>query len=377
MSRRRRMIRRKLELERLRRVRRKSVPAYRNCRNCGTVLKGMYCHNCGQYALDTEQPFWKYILQYFENVYQFDGKLWVTLRMLFCRPGFLTNEFNAGKIVSYVHPMRLLMFITVVFFLGFFMFVDSKIDKAEVSMDGKLADISASQACAFANRDSCVALVADSAELALVNSTLELMEIKDCIPGAEPGKDTLIVMLSPLLLPEMNCVETGNRDGVPLYEKRAFGSKGDLEAALFRERLMGMAASYAPLVALLLTPFMALLFMVFYRRCRIGYMGHFVFSLHFASFFYLMLAAYIAVGEVWKYSGLPWYVFSILLLVYAVVASHRVYRGTGWAKAIVKTLLLFFTYGCAVLAILVFLVVLAVAHTGSAFTGDEMMFLTD
>ena len=85
----------------------------------------MYCHRCGQYALDIEQPFWKYIKQYFENVYQFDSKVWQTLWLLFRRPGFLTTEFNAGKINSYVHPFRLYMFISVVFFTLFFMVASS------------------------------------------------------------------------------------------------------------------------------------------------------------------------------------------------------------------------------------------------------------
>lgn len=57
----------------------------------------MYCHCCGQYALDIYQPFWKYLRQYIENVYQFDSKIWQTLWLMFTRPGFLTNEFNAGK----------------------------------------------------------------------------------------------------------------------------------------------------------------------------------------------------------------------------------------------------------------------------------------
>ena len=67
---------RRIEYDRLRRIRRQTVPKYVHCKNCGTRLEGMYCHRCGQYALDTEQPFWKYIKQYFENVYQFDSKVW-------------------------------------------------------------------------------------------------------------------------------------------------------------------------------------------------------------------------------------------------------------------------------------------------------------
>lgn len=120
-----RKIYRNIEAARLRRVRRHRKAKYTHCKNCGMELKGMYCHRCGQYALDIYQPFWKYIQQYFENVYQFDTKIWQTLRLLFTRPGFLTREFNAGKISSYVHPFRLYMCISVVFFTIFFMVIEN------------------------------------------------------------------------------------------------------------------------------------------------------------------------------------------------------------------------------------------------------------
>ena len=88
-----------------------------------------------QYALDIEQPFWKYIRQYFENVYQFDGKVWTTLYLLIRRPGFLTNEFNAGKISSYVHPLRLFMFISCLFFLFFFALIPEDPGKAGITIN--------------------------------------------------------------------------------------------------------------------------------------------------------------------------------------------------------------------------------------------------
>lgn len=131
-------VRRKIELMRLKRIRKKNTPQYTYCKNCGTRLEGMYCYRCGQYALDTEQPFWKYIRQYFENVYQFDTKIWRTLWYMFSRPGFLTAEFNAGKINSYVHPFRLYMCISVVFFAVFFMLAGERVSDLEVMNDGLL-----------------------------------------------------------------------------------------------------------------------------------------------------------------------------------------------------------------------------------------------
>ncbi len=100
----------------------------------------MYCYQCGQYALDIEQPFWKYILQYFENVYQFDSKVWLTLYYLFTRLGFLTREFNAGKINSYVHPLRLFMFLSCLFFLFFFALIPSSLDSINWSVEGEVGE---------------------------------------------------------------------------------------------------------------------------------------------------------------------------------------------------------------------------------------------
>ena len=137
LAKRKERVHRMIELKRLQRTRSKYIPPYEHCQNCGTKLRGMYCHTCGQFAHDNSQPFWKYVWQYFENVYQFDYKIPVTVWQLFRRPGFLTNEFNAGKIVSYMHPMKLNMFILVIFFtIVIFMgekVVDEQFTQANIS----------------------------------------------------------------------------------------------------------------------------------------------------------------------------------------------------------------------------------------------------
>lgn len=148
-----RRVRRKIELLRLKRIRKKKTPKYSCCKNCGTTLEGMYCHRCGQYALDVEQPFWKYVRQYFENVYQFDTKIGRTLWYMFTRPGFLTAEFNAGKINSYVHPFRLYMCISVVFFAVFFMLVGERAGDFNALTDGRLRRSIVEQVKQSGNRD--------------------------------------------------------------------------------------------------------------------------------------------------------------------------------------------------------------------------------
>lgn len=350
-SERKKRIRREIELKRLKRIRKKKVPAYRNCKNCGTELHGMYCHNCGQYALDVEQPFWKYILQYFENVYQFDGKIWITLGMLFRRPGFLTNEFNAGRIASYVHPMRMLMFITVLFFMFFFIYINKVADTALADDRQELIEgidpSEARLAKTHQMQDSCIAIVADYDEVASYSG---LIEIKEHVKGESADKDTMLISIPAYYVPEINGIVSGSWRGVPLLERDSnpeYAAHRKEEAnkrTLFKEKIISTASSYAPIIALLLTPVLALLFKGFYRKSKMGYMGHFVFSLHLASFFYIILAIYIALSELWKSNGLLTELFCLTMFAYTVIASHRVYKGTGWVKAGVKTILLFSVY---------------------------------
>ncbi|MGN1212290.1 MAG: DUF3667 domain-containing protein [Candidatus Cryptobacteroides sp.] len=84
------------------------------CKNCGTPLYGPYCHNCGQYAVNLNQSFGSFIMEYVSNAFQFDKRILPTLKMLFCKPGALTQEYFKGKISSYVHPLKMNMFLLVV-----------------------------------------------------------------------------------------------------------------------------------------------------------------------------------------------------------------------------------------------------------------------
>lgn len=367
---RKRRIRRELELKRLKRIRRRQVPAYRHCKNCGTELQGMYCHNCGQYALDTEQPFWKYILQYFENVYQFDGKVWVTLWMLFRRPGFLTTEFNAGKIASYVHPMKLLMFITVVFFLFFFIFINDKVDRAfDQNYNSLIGDIEESDVSAMAlslQKDTCLAIVADSTDVA---EYAGILDIVDFSKGPAKEKDTMLVKMPSAYAKALNAKEAGMWQDYPLLEKSLPDEDFKDRNKLFKERVMGTASSYAPILALLLTPVFALIFRRTYRKCKMPYMNHFVFALHLTSFFYIIMSIYIAVGEMWKYSGVPLYFFGAVMLVYIALASHHLYNGVSWPKIILKTIWVVLKY-----LVLVSVIVISLGVWLIYSEGDTLIF---
>ena len=348
-------LQRTLEFKRLKRIRSRYIPPYSHCKNCGTELKGMYCHNCGQYALDSRQPFWKYILQYFENVYQFDTKIWSTLWYLFSRPGFLTTEFNSGKIASYVHPMRLFMCITLLFFIGFFMFVGNTVENAmgkwhsETIID-ELEDASPEdyRAMAMFDKDTVVAIAVDIEDVRKYPEVFDIIGYSagDTLSGGSGVKDTVKVRMPSVYLETFEYRE--DLDGVGLYATPA--PRMDERESLFIDGLLGILSGYAPLFSLFLVPIMALRLKGLYRKKRMMNMNHLAFSLHWGCFFYIMTALFILVGELWHYNGVPWYIFLGINLLYTTVAMHWVY-GNNWVKTLLKTILLCVVYFFIVLVL--------------------------
>jgi hypothetical protein len=88
------------------------------CLNCGEPLVGAYCAQCGQQNIDRRQPFWKLLGDILHETFDFDSRVARTLAALLIRPGFLTLEYCAGRRAKYSPPLRLYIFVSVLFFLS-------------------------------------------------------------------------------------------------------------------------------------------------------------------------------------------------------------------------------------------------------------------
>ena len=92
------------------------------CLNCGTKLKGEYCHNCGQHITDHRMTVKRFLLDYLDNAFLWDSQQLKTMWRLISRPGLLTKEYVAGKFASQVQPLKLNMFLLFVFLTLFLFF---------------------------------------------------------------------------------------------------------------------------------------------------------------------------------------------------------------------------------------------------------------
>jgi hypothetical protein len=92
------------------------------CLNCGAHLTGRYCQDCGQENLEPKESFSHLVTHFFEDVTHFDGKFFSSIKYLFTKPGFLTEEYIKGRRASYLNPIRMYLFISALFFLVFMSF---------------------------------------------------------------------------------------------------------------------------------------------------------------------------------------------------------------------------------------------------------------
>ncbi|MFL6519971.1 MAG: DUF3667 domain-containing protein [Chthoniobacterales bacterium] len=88
-----------------------------HCENCGAPLAGDFCAQCGQHAIDYRRSIFRVLLDAADSFFNWDTKFLHTVNQLLIHPWQLTNDFNAGRRARYVHPLRLYLIASIVFFL--------------------------------------------------------------------------------------------------------------------------------------------------------------------------------------------------------------------------------------------------------------------
>src|SRR6201982_304212 len=98
--------------------RKKQRPPITHCENCGAELQGHWCAKCGQPAIDYRRSFRHVIADLLNEFLNWDSKFFATIGLLLVRPWKLTNQFLAGHRVRYVHPLRLYLLASILFFFA-------------------------------------------------------------------------------------------------------------------------------------------------------------------------------------------------------------------------------------------------------------------
>lgn len=341
---------------------------YTHCLNCGAELKGVFCHRCGQEAVNKTPSVKDFILEYLNNAFIWDLQFFKTFRTLICRPGHLTNEYNAGKFVSQEHPLKLNMFLLFVFVSLFFFFASA--DKMTNSVHSLTKDeriFSSIQLQTLVNNPESAKKMQDSPrDTILLLAPLCLAEnFPQIITNIETKEDTgdeafdKWVAVLPQVLIEDEIVVVDDSGIYHFNTDVKVHNKGvELFNALWAE-LVRITSQYFPMLLLLTVPFLTLSLRLVQRKSKIPLINHLIFALHYTALLEtLMICVYVLYLTVEPPMNILNYAMMISSCLYLTVAYREVY-GSSWVKAVVKSLLTSFVYFTILL--LIFIVIFIIA----------------
>lgn len=89
----------------------------KDCLNCGNQVEDHFCSHCGQENIIVKEDALHMVIHAVADYFHFESKFFGTMKPLLLKPGFLTQKYVDGKRVSFIHPIRLYIFISIVFFV--------------------------------------------------------------------------------------------------------------------------------------------------------------------------------------------------------------------------------------------------------------------
>lgn len=318
-----------------------------HCQNCGTPLRGPFCHRCGQHDFDVNRSFRHTFLEALESFFHFDTKLFRNLlTLLFC-PGRLTAAFNAGKRASQVPPFRLYVFVSIFFFI--FASMDSNSGKPPIfrssTADGPNAAITIDGEGVTA-QEAWQAIKAGSVnDPALQEKLQKLAEENKDAPSGEPRAVDELKAAADAFRDSHTPAKTEDTDGWG----RIFAEKGRLldTPEGQAEMLHGFVIALPKLILLCL-PLFALYTRFLFRKTKQVYLQHLVLALHFHTFIYLWLMF----EKGWEHlvglvspTAAGWIdsAGKIWMILYPLLMLHYVFANPWW-KTLPKTFLLAIAY---------------------------------
>jgi len=339
----------------------------KTCLNCGATVQERFCSRCGQENLEPKESFGHLVVHFFSDLTHFDSGLFITIKDLILKPGFLTQQYIAGKRVSYLNPIRMYVFISAVFFLALFA-GNEKNDLLE--NDNQHANNLARQQLADslrkAEKTNQILSYSDSIrnniykELAANLDTTKFADSSESVSIRFSENGTVIVDLV-----ENKYHNVREYDSIQQMLPDSARNKGTLNWLLrnnARQKALHGGRNHIvleqnvqhdiPKIMFVLLPLFAFFVGFFYSRKQYFYVQHVIFSVHFHSFVFLIFLLMIIIGWIapGEFIGVIGFILSILLIfIYLVAALKRMYQQSIWLS-LLKGLAISILYLLAVFA---------------------------
>jgi hypothetical protein len=298
-------------------------PLEDQCENCGALLHGPYCSQCGQKAADRIVPIWHMINEALEAVFELDLRVLRTMPKFLFLPGRLTKEYINGRRKRYLRPFRLYLFATFVLFAVI-----------ALTTTGTFGIVLDPQGMARLNPPSTGITLGGGPDSTVTAGTSSVF-------GDPEGRERLARQF------ESDSV----RVSMSLYDDPAANER--LEELLKQRIAQALRTPWAfvnsmidrgPYLMFLMLPIFALLLKLLYVRRGRLYVEHLIFSLHVhaLAFFAFTVGLLLDQSEGgWLETTATWVELSPLL--YLVLAMAHVYD-QGLLKSTVKASILLLIY---------------------------------
>jgi hypothetical protein len=319
-------------------------PPLTHCENCGAPLSGRFCAQCGQAAINYRRSFRHIFVDLLDEFLNWDSKFFTTIGLLLVRPWKLTNEFLAGRRVRYVHPLRLYLLASILFFFAVNYWAKSipptKLsgqDRAEIQAELKKEGLPPD---ARARLEKALELASSAPTSATPNVPK---------PPGSPAEASTKTNQTLSKEGERAFFQSGNpqtpfEKWLETRAKEKMGEHGT-NMQLFLRTLI----SNLPYMVLCCIPLFALVLKLLYIRRKVFYIDHLIYALHIHTFAYLavMLIVAITIGlnDVAPGAFAGW-IIGLLWATFAVqifLSIRRVYR-QGWFFSVFKFFLGGFVY---------------------------------
>jgi hypothetical protein len=328
-----------------RRRKSRQSPPPTHCENCGALLHGRWCAQCGQAAIDYRRSIRHVLADLLDEFLNWDSKFFATIALLLFRPWKLTNEFVTGRRVRYVHPLRVYLLASVLFFFAVNFWAKSihlepgkmsKKDRAELQAELKNENLSPQAR-------------------ARIKQALDLKSPPPASPASPAPAGQAVEKPSPTpkkqsAQDEEPIVQFGSKTPSSPFEKwietRAKEKLGEhgTKAQLFLLTVI----SNLPYMMLCCIPLFAFVLKVLYIGRRIFYIDHLIYALHIHSFAYLYVILITLTGMGLNRTTLNLTapvcnILALAALIEILISIRRVYR-QGWFLSIIKFLFGGFVY---------------------------------
>lgn len=338
-----------------------------DCLNCGTELQGKFCHVCGQENLQVKENFGHLMNHAISDYFHFDHQFFHTLKPLLFKPGKLTTEYMAGRRVQYLHPIKMYIFISVVYFLLFFKSGHDVVKVNDGRKPAQTAQILDSINNAIAHDPSISQerkkLIADKIKRygavtidkdgnLKVNKAGDVDTV-DWKPGGKnkpkiytTSKDTSFEQY----LASQGKLKPDKQDGIleKIYNKIAFSYQkkyGERAMDVFVEEFQ----HNVPKMMFLMLPLFAVILRFTFWKSKKFYVEHLIYSFHLHCYLFLTMGSVILLEMIIPHSwGLSNWLDGLasLYIIWYIYKSLRVVYHRGWFRTISKMIGMSIAYWC-------------------------------